>query len=367
MSAPAVAIAIRYRRPLARLIVAGAVLATVLLVAIVGALTGGPNGTGSSQPSPVAIADIPGNYLVAYQRAAATYGIDWAILAAIGKLECDHGRGTDPGCKPGTVNSAGATGPMQFLAPTWRSGDAIGTIPPVAAPTSSTANGYASDGDGDGRADVWNVYDATAAAARYLRANGAPADYRRAIFAYNHASWYVDQVLAKAAKYRGAFAPGATGSVRTVLLWALAHVGRYTYSQGATTDRGTSVAWMRSHEPAGTSCDCSMFVRWAMAQAGLDIGWTTVDEWYARGLLPDAETAAVGPGVVRGVGADPPPGGYRPGDMIFFGHGGGNDGHVALYLGNGQLVQCSSSGGGSNVRPLDGYVTPTGWVRWALR
>lgn len=367
MSVPAAVIAVRHRRSLAAIVLAAAILGAAMLIAIVGAIAGAGSGSGAFQPSPVAGADIPGNYLVAYQRAAAAYGIDWAILAGIGKLECDHGRGTESGCRPGTVNSAGATGPMQFLGPTWRAGVPIGTIPPVAPPTTSTAAGYASDGDGDGQADVSNVYDATAAAARYLRANGAPADYRRAVFAYNHASWYVDQVLAKATEYRGAFAPGATGSARAALVWALAHVGRYTYSQGATTDRGTDVAWMRTHEPAGSTCDCSMFVRWSMAQAGLDVGWTTVDQWYARGLLPDAETAAVGPGVVRGVRADPPPGGYRPGDMIFFGHGGGNDGHVALYLGNGQLVQCSSSGGGSNVRPLAGYVTPTGWVRWTLR
>ena len=54
----------------------------------------------------------------------------------------------------------------------------------------------------------------------------------------------------------------------------------------------------------------------------------------------------------------------EPADMVFFGHGAGNDGHVALYLGGGQIVQCSSSGNGSNIRPLAGYVTPTGWIRW---
>ena len=57
---------------------------------------------------------------------------------------------------------------------------------------------------------------------------------------------------------------------------------------------------------------------------------------------------------------------YRPGDIIFFGHGPGGEGHDALWLGNGQIVQCSSSGDGSNIRPLAGYVAPTGWVRWRV-
>ena len=95
---------------------------------------------------------------------------------------------------------------------------------------------------------------------RPLPPNGAPADYRRAIFAYNESTTYVDHVVAKANEYRGTFAPGASGGARVVLLWAVVHVGRYTYSQGASTDRGSSVAWMRTHEPAGTTCDCSMFV-----------------------------------------------------------------------------------------------------------
>jgi hypothetical protein len=41
------------------------------------------------------------------------------------------------------------------------------------------------------------------AAANYLRASGAPGDYRRAIFAYNHAGWYVAEVEDWAARYRG--------------------------------------------------------------------------------------------------------------------------------------------------------------------
>jgi hypothetical protein len=63
---------------------------------------------------------------------------------------------------------------------------------------------YAVDGDHDGREDVYDPADAIPTAARDLRAAGAPEDYRRAIFAYNHASWYVARVLATAERYRDA-------------------------------------------------------------------------------------------------------------------------------------------------------------------
>jgi cell wall-associated NlpC family hydrolase len=123
---------------------------------------------------------------------------------------------------------------------------------------------------------------------------------------------------------------------------------------------------MQTREPASSTCDCSMFVRWSMAQAGVDVGLTTVTQWTANGLLPNTERAAATPLVERGIGRAPPPGGYVPGDIIFFGHGEGGDGHDALWLGNGLIVHCSSSGGGSNIRPLAGYVAPTGWVRWRI-
>jgi cell wall-associated NlpC family hydrolase len=347
-----------------RAVVVGAAALGLLLIVILGGLAGGRLG-GSYAPSAVAFADIPTDYLVDYQRAAARYGIDWAVLAAIGKVECDHGRSQAAGCNPpGTTNGAGATGPMQFLGPTWRAGTPLMTVPAVWPPTSSTADGYATDGDGDGLADVWNPADAIAAAARLLRANGAPSDYRRAIFAYNPSTAYADAVLAQAAEYRGEFAMGAGAGALAALTWAVAHVGRYTYNLGPPTDRGGSIADMQNREPAGTTCDCSMFVRWAMAQAGLDVGSTTSTQWIANGLLPNSEMPMSTPTVERGVGAGPPAGGYLPADLIFFGHDDGPSGHVALWLGNGLIVQCSSSGNGSNIRPLAGYVAPTGWVRW---
>ena len=355
----------------------------LLLIVIVGGLAGGRVGSPSYGTSALALADIPSDYLVAYERAARRFGLDWAILAAIGKLECDHGRSDAAGCDPpGSVNPAGATGPMQFLGSTWRTGTPAIAVPDVGPPTRDTRFGYATDGDGDGLADVWDAADAIAGAARLLAANGAPDDYQSAIYAYNHAGWYVDAVLAKANEYRAIFGVDPSDATLAAVSWAVAHVGRFSYRLGAPTDRGGDVTDMQGRNPAGSTCDCSMYVRWSWAQAGIDVGLTTVQQWTGNGLLPDGDSAAeyrlprgnppqppppdVPSLVMRGVGGAPP-GGYRPGDIIFFGHGEGADGHDALWLGNGLIVQCSSSGGGSNIRALAGYVTPTGWIRWDLR
>jgi hypothetical protein len=105
-------------------------------------------------------------------------GLPWQVLAAIGQVESGHGRNVGP-------SSAGALGPMQFLPSTW----AFSGV----------------DGDGDGKADIMNPYDAVPAAALYLcragAANGEQGLYD-AIFSYNHADWYVKEVLALAARYR---------------------------------------------------------------------------------------------------------------------------------------------------------------------
>lgn len=143
-------------------------------------------------PSALAQRDIPARYLALYENAAQRFGVDWAILAAIGKVECDHGRDPDPSCtREGATNSAGAGGPMQFLAATWAR--------------------YGLEVDGDGRADRWSQADAIYSAANYLHASGAPQDNEAAVFAYNHARWYVAEVLRWAALYRGAHASARVG------------------------------------------------------------------------------------------------------------------------------------------------------------
>jgi hypothetical protein len=170
----------------------GAMFLLLMLMTLIGAggfgslgSLGGKSGSGEATDAPSALAqkEIPPEYLSDYEQAGQKYHLDWAILAGIGKVECDHGRDPDPSCTTeGAVNSAGAGGPMQFLASTWAE---YGVAPAGGTP------------------DRWNPEDAIFGAANYLKASGAPGDYKKAIFAYNHAEWYVNEVESWAAKYRG--------------------------------------------------------------------------------------------------------------------------------------------------------------------
>lgn len=179
-------------------IAATAMFAVVALIAIiaaavsgvVAAIFGGGNSAASSQPSPAALADIPGNYLTLYQQAAATCpGLDWSIVAAVGKIESDHGRLGAPGVHSGS-NFAGAGGPMQFLQPTFDSVVAQHPPPPGGSTPPSR----------------YNPHDAIYTAAAYLCDSGARdgRDIYSAIFTYNHADWYVRKVLDQANAYKAA-------------------------------------------------------------------------------------------------------------------------------------------------------------------
>src|SRR3954447_109909 len=169
-------------------------------------------------PSAVALADIPGNYLGWIRAAAPRYGLDWTVIAGIYSIESDFGRLDAPGVRSGE-NFAGAGGPGQFLASTWER--------------------YGVDGDGDAVRDRYNPADAILGTANLLRQNGAPADYGRAIFAYNHAGWYVAEVLSRAARYRGAARDDPSAATFTVV----ADVAPIACSSSATgpADLGTAV------------------------------------------------------------------------------------------------------------------------------
>ncbi len=201
----------------ASIVVVGAVcMLSLMLVAALARLVVAPLGgqAESFGVSARAEGEIPARYLNLYQQAAERYALDWAVLAGIGRVECDHGRDPDPSCtKRGSVNSAGAGGPAQFLASTW--------------------NRYGVDGDGDGRIDRWDPADAIYAMANYLRASGAPGDYHKAIFAYNHADWYVAEVERWASLYRGAAQASATGGEDGSATVDWAGVGPVALTDGA--------------------------------------------------------------------------------------------------------------------------------------
>jgi hypothetical protein len=148
-------------------------------------------------PGPVTSSTVP-NFVISnfnmpifllpiYQAAGIEYGVRWEVLAGINEIESNYGRDL-------SVSSAGALGWMQFMPGTWKT--------------------YGVDANGDGKADPYNPADAIFAAARYLKAAGAQSNLRQSIFAYNHATWYVDSVMLRSqllALYPADFIASLTG------------------------------------------------------------------------------------------------------------------------------------------------------------
>jgi membrane-bound lytic murein transglycosylase B len=136
--------------------------------------------------SSCATSGVPPVLIPIYQRAANAYGLGpqgAAILASINGIESAFGTNMGP-------SSAGAIGWMQFLPSTWET--------------------WGVDANGDGVRDPYDPEDAIFAAAAYLNASGMPTDTYNAIFSYNHADWYVAEVLANASCY-GSLGGGTAG------------------------------------------------------------------------------------------------------------------------------------------------------------
>ncbi len=129
--------------------------------------------------------EIPPFLLPIYQACGTEYGIPWEVLASINKIESGFGTNMGP-------SSAGAMGWMQFLPSSWEA--------------------FGLDANGDGQKDPYNPVDAICAAAHYLKLSGGSSDLYKAIFSYNHADWYVQEVLAGARAY-GKLPPDLVGSL----------------------------------------------------------------------------------------------------------------------------------------------------------
>jgi cell wall-associated NlpC family hydrolase len=289
-------------------ITAAALAGLALLLTVLAGAAGGlastlPGAHGGSQPSQDAMADIPADYLILYQAAATTCpGLDWAVLAAIGKIESDHGRSTLPGVHNGR-NSAGAEGVMQILQPTWNAIIARHRIPAGGASPPSR----------------YNPHDAIYAAAFYLCDNSAAHDINAAVFAYNHSRQYVTDVLAQAARYSQT---ASNVSVACGSFPSIVQSGGEGFSSPALVavrfacaQLGKPYVWGGNGE---VGFDCSGLTHAAYAAAGIDVPRTAQTQYDAGPLLPAGTT-------------------LQPGDLVFFGTA-GRIHHVGISLGGTLMV-----------------------------
>ena len=153
----------------------GGLIALVVAVAAIGGSEAGA--CGGSETVGALSPEVPSKLVPLYENAAAKYHLDArgpSVLAAINFVETSFG--TDV-----ATSSAGAEGWMAFLP--------------------STFAEWGVDGNGDGVKDIFNAADAIFSAANYLHDSGAPGDWHKAVFAYNHADWYVEKVLRYATQF----------------------------------------------------------------------------------------------------------------------------------------------------------------------
>jgi cell wall-associated NlpC family hydrolase len=319
--------------------------------------SGGAVVTAAVQPAPSKAAgtSIPANYLHLFQEAGHTYGVPWTILAGIGEVESNDGRSTLPGVHSG-ANAFGAAGPMQ-IGIGGAAGNTWGGAP--VHPAGEQVSGVANDFDNDGVASVYAPGDAIAGTAKYLLEHGVLTNPSGAIFAYNHLTAYVQEVLHWAGVYAGggftvaaaqpgpqaSCQPGTTAiavpnqAVAAAIAYARQQIGK-PYLWGAT---------------GPDAFDCSGLVMMAYRAAGIDIPRTSQLQWLW------------GPRVQ--------PGHEEPGDLVFFAGSDGtptSPGHVGLVIGHDLMIEAYATGfpvrispfGTSNAAPGD--TNPAGFTRpWA--
>ncbi|MFI0354223.1 NlpC/P60 family protein [Actinomadura sp. 9N407] len=296
----------------------GAAAAVLMLVAVfVGALSavlpGSGTGGATCQPGTAGSGTgIPAAYLTLYVKAGQRYGMGWHVLAAVGKVESDHGRGREPGIRSGT-NEAGAAGPMQFLSGTWAA--------------------FGVDGDSDGDKDIYDPVDAVPGAARYLKHEGAPEKIRTALFHYNHSNTYVETVLRAARAYAKAGRPKT--EIPSVESGACREAGSFSV-QAPEKAAARAIAFARAQlgKPYGWGAegpgafDCSGLTYAAYRAAGITIPRVSGDQWNRTPHIPRGRE--------------------QPGDLVFFNSGPGtsttNPGHVGLVIGRGKMIAAPHTG-----------------------
>ncbi|WP_329555257.1 C40 family peptidase [Streptomyces sp. NBC_00696] len=294
--------------------IAAALLALLVLIAVLGGAGAGSIlsafGSSGTQPSADALTDIPPDYLALYMDAAGTCpGLQWSVLAAIGKVESDHGRSPLPGVHSGT-NEAGARGPMQFLLATFKE---VVTKHPLPQGGATPPSPY-------------NAHDAVYAAATYLCDSGARngKNIPGAIKTYNHADWYVSDVLTQAEAYTSGSGFGTDTAPTTAARQAI------NYAQGQL---GLPYEWAGNGPATGDSgFDCSGLTKAAYATAGITLPRTAQTQFDAGPQLPTGQQ-------------------LKPGDLVFYGNPDGGIHHVGLYIGGGQMIDAPRPGKTIRIEP----------------
>jgi cell wall-associated NlpC family hydrolase len=274
---------------------------------------------------------IPSNFLYWYQKVGKQYNVPWTILAGIGTEESNNGQSTLPGVTSGQ-NGFGAAGPMQ-IGIEGASTNTWGGAPMHSA--SLAVPGVATDENGDGIASVYEPPDAIAGAAKYLVEHGVQTNPAAAIFAYNHASWYVTDVLNFASSYAaGGFTVTASaqqaGGSSTCL-------GNTVLDSMITPNAAVASAISYAQQQIGKpylwgatgpdSFDCSGLVMMAYRSAGINIARTSQAQWASEQHVPASQV--------------------RPGDLVFFAGSDGTStapGHVGLVIGGGKMIEAYATG-----------------------
>ncbi|MDR4222284.1 peptidase [Priestia megaterium] len=327
---------------IAALLALGVVISAMAMVSVFGILLpdqeevteidGAGVNIGDIQISKVGEGQIPKEYIPIYKAAGKKYNIPWTLIAAIHRVETNFGQDLN-------VSSVGAIGHTQFMVKTWigwsypggtRLGDVGVSKETLMNPAIiSKYGGFGVDSNNDGKANPWDVEDAMYSTANYLAANGgASGNYQKAVFAYNHATWYVSRVMGFMNSYtngsvevvsiKGGSAKGSAAIEKAIQVGS-SIVGKSPYVWGGGRNQS---------DIAARKFDCSSYVRWAYSSAGVDLGpvsATTTDTLIKRGKVVKASE-------------------MKRGDVIFFDTYKIN-GHVGIYLGDGKFLNDSSSQG----------------------
>jgi cell wall-associated NlpC family hydrolase len=303
------------------------------------------SGTNAVQPgvSNEAANSIPSDYLKWFQRVGLQYNVSWTILAGIGKVESDDGRTTLPGVTPASVSNAfGAAGPMQ-IGIKGASGNSWGGAPIHKA--SVVVAGVATDEDGDGIDSVYDPADAIAGAAKYLVKHGVQQNPAAAIFAYNHADWYVQEVLNWASTYAaGGFTVAQVNQTGNNIAGTAATgtggqscMGNSQLASFVAPNEIVSQAVNYAEAQLGKpylfggtgpdAFDCSGLVMMAYRSAGVNIARTSQQQWTT---LPKVSKAKV-----------------LPGDLVFFAGSDGTPtapGHVGIVISKNTMIEAYAVG-----------------------